>query len=219
MTLLSTVARKRPAELEGRYDLRGSYQMSIPTGAITVIAAGTTTAGHLFSFRWGSTTATKAFIKYIGAKFIATTAYTTAQETAVDLFIARGYTASHSAATAVDTGGTITSTGELMTSQAVSLVTSCRVASTVALTAGTHTLDANPLSSLNGFTGAVGDTIPRSTSGSFDGYGALFNARRDESPIVLSQDEGFVLINGPVMGAVGVGKWRFLVQWDEGTPS
>ncbi len=213
---ISTSERRRPAELAGRYVLRGQYRMCVSTGAVTVIAAKTGTAGFLFAFRWGSSTGVKAFVRYVGARFILTTGYTAAQETGCDLIMLRAYTASHGGGTAIDTGGTVTSTGELMTSQLVSLVTSARVASTTALTGSTFTIDANPMSIVSDWSSAAGDTIPRSASEAHR-PAVLWDARADESPLVLAQDEGFAIRNQIVMGAVGVGRWDFTIEWDEGT--
>ena len=39
-----------------------------------------------------------------------------------------------------------------------------------------------------------------------------------ESPIILSANEGIILRNAVLMGAVGVGRWQFGVKWDEFTP-
>ena len=35
------------------------------------------------------------------------------------------------------------------------------------------------------------------------------------APIILAQNEGLVLRNTVLMGAVGVGTWVFQVEWDE----
>lgn len=205
-------------ELEGRYNIRGTYRMCVPTGAVTTIAAGTSTAGHLFAFRWGNTAGHHAYIRFIGARFILTTAYGAAQETGCDLVVARGYTASHTAQTAVDTGGTVADTGKLIQQANTSLVTSCRVAGTAALTAGTHTFDANRLGTLSEWTAAVGATVPSTAAGIASYPGVLFDAGRCGAPLVLAQDEGFVIRNLILMGATGVGRWDFTVEWDEGTP-
>jgi hypothetical protein len=212
--------RIRNANLDGDYALRGVYRLSASSGAVTTIAAATATAGHLFAFRWTDTTL-KAYIRYIGARFILTTAYSAAQETGCDLIMARAYSASHTSGTAIDTGGTVTGSGKYQTSQLASLVADCRIATTAALTAGTHTLDANPIASLTDWSGAVGDTIPRSTSGAMSGPGALWDARdyRFHTPLELAANEGFVIRNKILMGASGVGRWDFTVIWDEGTPN
>lgn len=205
------------------YDLRGKFHLVKSTGAVTVIAAGTATAGHIFSFRWSSATSARCFLRYVGARFTTTTAYTTPQETGVDMYIARAYTASHSAATAIDLGSTVANTNNLMASLNDSLIVAnaCRIASTVALTAGTHTLDPNPVGILSAWAGGtIGDTVPLAATPQGGGFGTVWDARApDADPIVFAQDEGFVLRNTIVMGAVGVGRWDFCVKWDEGTPA
>ena len=212
----------RHSELAGNYNVRGSYRLVCSTGAVTLIATRTTPAGFLFTQRWSSTTTANAFIKYVGARFILATAYTTAQETGCDLIIARSYTASCTAATAVDVGSTIANTGNLVAAQPTSLIVAnaTRVASTVEITAGTHTLDANPIGFLSAWSAGIGDQVPLAASQSGKFFGTLFDAResRHEAPIVLAQDEGYMIRNSLLMGAVGVGHWEFCVEWDEGTP-
>src|ERR1051325_9346789 len=106
----------RNATLHGDYALRGVYRLSASSGAVTTIAAATATAGHLFAFRWTDTTL-KAYIHYIRARFILTSAYRAAQEAGCDLIMARTYSASPTSGTAIDTGGTVTGSGKYQTSQ------------------------------------------------------------------------------------------------------
>ena len=209
--------RRRHPELESRYNPRGSYRINVSTGSVTTVAARTTTAGHLFAFRWADTSGAHCYVRKISARFTLTTAYGTAQETGCDLIVARSYTASHSGGTAVDTGSTITGTGKLLSHMPTSLMGTAglvNVANTGALTAGTQTLDANPLACTSGWSSAIGAQVV-----DVDGGGRLlYDARRDESPLVLAQDEGFVIRNLILMGASGVGRWDFGVEWDEGVP-
>lgn len=217
------VSRYRAKELDGEYALRGSYRLAVSSGAVTIIAARTASAGQLFAFRWSSSSAVRCFLKYVGAKFTLATAYTTAQETGCDMILARAFTASASGGTAVDTGSTVAGTGKLMSGFPTSLMgvaSLVSVASTAALTAGTHTLDANPVAVRSDWSGAIGATVPASGSGVGSGYASLWDARATgDAPIVFAQDEGFVLRNLVLMGATGVGRWDFLVEWDEGTPN
>ena len=215
------IAKNRLPQYSGGYDLRGSYRLVCSTGAVTVVAARTATAGFLFTMRWSSATSVKQFIKYVGAKFTLTTAYGTAQETGCDLIVARSYTASASGGTAVDVGSTVANTGNLWAAQPTSLIAAnaTRVGTTDAFTAGTQTLDANPLGILSGWSAAIGDTVPDATSGAKEEYGTLFDARGpDVAPLMLTTDEGIVVRNLILMGATGVGRWDFIVEWDEGTP-
>lgn len=218
----NVISYNRPKVFDGKYDSRGSYILACSTGLVTTVAAATSTAGFLFTMRWSSTTSTKMILKRVGARFTCTTAYGTAQRTGVDMILARSYSANASGGTAVDVGSTVADTGNLLTGQATSLIVAnaTRVATTDAFTAGTQTLDANPVGVLIDWTGAIGDQVPRSTSGAAGDFGWLWDCNRSshKAPIVLGTDEGFVIRNKVLMGATGVGVWDFLVEWDEGTP-
>jgi hypothetical protein len=221
----TNIIRPTRSDMAGNYELRGSYRLVASTGAITTVAARTSTAGHIFSFRWApaSLTTYNAYIRYVGARFVLTTAYSTDQETGVDLIVARAYTASHTGATAIDLGSTVTNTNKFATAEGTSLAGvagHCRIGDTGALTAGTQVLDANPIGLLSDFSTTIGDTVPLATSGG--GYGTLWDARPGTpgfgQPLVLADDEGFVLRNTILMGTAGVGTWTFVVEWDEGKP-
>jgi hypothetical protein len=207
-------------DMAGRYAHRGSYRLVASTGAVTTIAARTATAGFLFTMRNPTSSAAALYVKRVGARFIATTAYGTAQETGVDMILARSYTASATGGTAVDVGSTVANTGNLAASFSTSVITAncTRVADTGALTAGTQTLDANPFGIVSGWTTGIGIMVPEATSGAASGFADLWNYRKSEHgmPIKLVADEGFVIRNLILMGATGVGRWDFLVEWDEG---
>jgi hypothetical protein len=211
-----------PKELSGRYDLKCSGRLVASTGSVTVVAARTATAGFLFTCRWSSSTSTKMFLKYVGAKFTLTTAYGTAQETGCDLILARTYSASCTGGTAIDMGSTVADTGQLQTSMGTSLIAAnaTRIATTDAFTAGTHTLDANPIGILSGWSAAIGDTVPDVTSGAREKFGTLWDYRESahRAPIMFTTDEGFMIRNAILMGATGVGRWDFCMEWDEGVP-
>ncbi|MBP9863252.1 MAG: hypothetical protein KBD62_35230 [Kofleriaceae bacterium] len=217
---MTAIAINRPKLLDGKYSVTGSYRLTCSSGAVTTIAARTATAGQLLNFRFPVASPAKAFIKYIGARFILTTAYGTAQETGCDLILAHAFTVNGTDGTAVDVGSTVANTGKLLTGFATSGITAgcVRVADTAAITAGTHTLDANPFATLSDWSGAIGATVPTTSSGSRSGYGTLYDYRASahEAPIVLGADEGFVIRNLILMGATGVGRWDFCVEWDEG---
>ncbi len=205
--------RIRPVEAVGNVSkLHGEYRMAATSGLATVLAAGTTTAGFLFCMRNPSTTK-KVVLRYLQGGFITTTGFTTVQPIGMDLIVARAFTASCTGGTAIDMGSTLTNSGKLNTNQATSLFTAntCRVASTTALVAGTHVLDASPLAL---------KTDVGSASIAVQANFPLFDARDDgsstiRSPIVLAQDEGIIVRNTILMGAVGVGYFTFNVEWDE----
>jgi len=201
----------------------GSFQMCIPTGLATTIAAGDfTNAGQLFNFRWDSATL-NAYVRYIGARFVTTTAFGAAQVVGCGLALASAFTVNGSNGTAVDCGTTKAATGKLRNVFAKSaiLAGSVRVADASAITAGTHTLHANYFSTYLGWSGAAGATIPAAGE-SPTGYAALFDGMNPSSPnydsaLVFTEDSGFVINNLVLMGAAGVGYWHFKVIWDEGT--
>lgn len=214
-----SISKNRPHALREDYAFSGSYRLVCSTGAVTVLAAATATAGQLFNFRNPSATV-KCFIRYVGAKFILTTAYGTAQETGIDMILAHSFTVNGTNGTAIDVGSTVAATGKLSSADCATsaLTAGCvRTATASTITAGTHTLDANPIGTLNDWSGAIGATVPTTSSGAAGQFGTLFSARgREEMPIVLGQNQGFLLRNTVLMGATGVGRWDFCVEWDEG---
>ena len=199
-------------------DRLGSYRISASTGAVTLIAARTATAGQLLNIRRSSSATTLFSVKHVSAKFMLTTAYTAAQETGCDLIVARSFSASGTDGTAIDLGSTVANTGKLLAGFPTSILGATagttRVATAAAITAGTHTLDANPISVLSGWSTGVGDTVPDSASGASDGYGVLYDASRS-GPLFLAANEGLIIRNLVLMGAAGVGRWDFIVEWDE----
>src|SRR5687767_8153030 len=105
--------RQKIAERATLYNAVGSFQMTIPTGAVAGIAAGDfTNAGQLFNFRRDSETR-NAYVHYLGAKFITTTAFTTAQEVGCGLVLASAFTVDGTNGTAVDCGSTVVATGKV----------------------------------------------------------------------------------------------------------
>jgi hypothetical protein len=175
-------------------DVLGCSQVNMRTSTYSGLSAGT----PLLSIRWGDA-AHLMVINHIRVNVITTVAATTAGQAEREIIIARSFTAS-------DTGGTaITLTGnnqKMRTSFSTSLVTDMRVGTTI--TAGTRTLDANPVASaiawlpLN-MTGVdVGCTGASATSAAWScvssaGYIDLVNAGNgSDYPIVLAQNEGLI---------------------------
>jgi hypothetical protein len=158
------------------YTLRGRYRNVVRSGAITGVAAHTATAGHIACWRWDDTTVTGllGFVRYVGVKFMLTTAFGTDQEMGFGM----------------------------------------RIADTGALTAGTHTLDANPVAVQSFFAETVGDEFPSWESG--NGYATLWDSRESGDHLEFDNDEGFIISNEVAMGATGVGNFLLCVDWDEG---
>lgn len=188
-----------------KYDITGSYKQTVTTGAITLIAAATATAGHVLALR-NPTSATRTIrLRSLEIDFLLTTAFTAAQRVGFDVVIARSYTAAHTAQTALDfTGNTGKKVGGTGGYDPATLTG--RIAGTGALTAGTHTLDTNPIAAASVWCGAVGASLNRY----YD-----FSAT-EPGGIMLRTDEGIVARNSVLMGAAGVGLIHATVEWDEG---
>lgn len=189
--VLSAVATAaRPTQTEGflvakSVDLKGSTRVtSLPLDSLGVYSVAgdvsytaTTQNGAIYSFRWGSSTKFAVILRV--RVMVLSTAFTTAGVVERQMIMARSFTAS-------DTGGTaFTLTGNNQkhrTSMDTSVVTDMRIGGF--LSAGTRTLDAQPVATVSGWMAAVGTVIPMTT---------LYDYKETEYPIVLAQDEGFII--------------------------
>lgn len=180
-------------------NLLGSYRQTFTTGLVTTVAAGTATAGHILALR-SATTDKAVLLRSLEVEFVLTTAFGAAQRVGFDVQIARTYSAAHTGATALTVTGGKTNAG------AATPIMAGRIADTGALTAGTHTFDANPIAKGYLYASAIGALLgPRF----YD-----FTACRDGG-ILLQTQEGVVVRNLILMGATGVGEWAFTAEWDE----
>lgn len=183
----------------------GRYRIGMRSGLITTIAAHTATAGHLFVFRWGSATKT-ALVDKIRLQLATVTDFTTLQQFAVGCRMARSYTASHAGGTAATLTG---DNCKLRSTYATTGTTDARMATTAELTAGTHVIDTQPilvLSTSAPSAGATTDQVP---------WANEFNGASCGGPIVLAQDQGFVVSNETLMGAAGTAILAVELEWRE----
>lgn len=180
------------------YGSLGIYKLGANNGA-SAMAAGLAAAAPIFSFR-NSTTNVYAIKKVYFAMNSGTTAFT-AGEATFNLFAARSFSAS-------DTGGTsvlpTSNSNKLRTSMATTGAASILISATATLTAGTRTLDGQPLASLVAPIAATTWTqfVPQNT--------VLLDQRVGEHPLILAQNEGFVI--QATVPATGV--WFFAVNLD-----
>lgn len=188
-------------------DALGHYRLSATTGLLTVVAAGTATVGHLFTFR-NSHASTLIVPVYISVKWNTIAGFTAAQEVGFDVLIARNYTTSHTGGTAVSAAGA----GGLKkrTGYPTSVLGDARIGTTGALTAGTHTLDAQAMMQNQFAELAAGAAIPK---GRFESVWDMTNS--GDSPLVLAQNEGIVVRNSILMGAGGTARMTVEVAWFE----
>ncbi len=191
-----------------RYTLRpndigalGSYRVAVFSGLTTGLAAG----APVFAFRWADATRL-ALMRFVAVRAQVVTGFTAAQQLSADIVIARSFTVSDTAGTAIVLG-----TGnKKRASMGNSLVTDLRIATAAALTAGTRTLDANPFTSCMTLELAAAATVPRAS------MAAIVDARdQSDYPIVLVANEGFVVRNLVALGAGGTVAWSVECAWDE----
>ena len=159
------------------------------SGSLTGPAANTA----LFSFR--NLSANPVLVRRVGCGFLTTTAFTAAQEVAFGLKVARAFTASDTAGTALALTG---SNAKHRTSLATLSSIDCRICAAANLTAGTKTLDSNNLGIAGGWSGAVGVTVQPSLNN-------LFAHDPEDYPLVLAQNEGLNIMNLVAFGAAGIG--------------
>jgi hypothetical protein len=178
-----------------------AYRLGLTTGLITILNA----ADPVFSMQWTSLTH-RFILQELNMVFVVTTAFTTAQDISFGAYVARSFTG-------VDSGGTaITLTlnaGKQDTSFSTTRVGDMRIATTIALTAGTRTVDTYPFLIR---TGVFGNAIGNS---SVDTTPWLIGVDNATNPLILRTNEGFIIAPMVTMGAVGVGHLYVQLAWTE----
>ena len=166
----------------------GHYRLSMASGTI---AAALAANGELFQFRWTDATRLAVIHKIMisaGANVAATVAGLVTLEAAV----ARSFTAAGTG------GATATLTGnnqKTRTSMGTTLLGEARMATTAALGAGTKTLDSQGIGNVTfGIgTGAITTAVNLNLLDKID---LLEMDANQAHPLVLAQNEGFVIKNG-----------------------
>lgn len=200
----------------------GCYQVNGRTNTYAALSAG----APLVSFRWGDTSHI-AILNHVKVQVIATVAATVAGQAEREIIRATGWTAS-------DTGGTaltpLGNSNKMRSTQPNSLLTDLRVFGGT-ITAGTRTLDANPMASAVAWlplnmtgvdigcsgaapTGAVWSCV------SSQGYIDLLNsANGQDFPPTLGTNEGFIIrIGKDAMPTSAVQQTYFTISWCEANP-
>lgn len=183
----------------------GGYRLDAETGAIAATLAANS---PLFSFRWGDATRL-AIIEHISVSVAVSAAITTAVAMSLEAIIARGFTASDSAGTQIVFTNNSGKSNADKTSMGGTLVTDVRIAATGTLTAGTRTLDNNGFGGVNFGTGTAVGTTPLAK---VDLYRA---SAPDGYPIILAQNEGFIIRNPDAGPATGTFKIMVSIGWTE----
>lgn len=190
----------------------GHYHLAMTSGTL---AAALAANGQVFSFRWGHAT-NLCVITDIRCLFTTLTPFTAATLTdfGFDAFTARSFTVS-------PTGGTLatltTNSMKKRTSFATTSLTAAMISTTAALTAGTQTLDAQPFANSSGRPNLTNAAAGTEQGNPGDPPLLEFRPEPGEHPLVLAQNEGFVIRNRTVWPAAGTGTVHVRVAWTECT--
>lgn len=201
-------ASLRPSELGAR----GSYRLAWESG---VMAAGLAGNAEIFQARWVDATR-DALIRRVELN---ASRNTTAFATGVASFrlnVARSWS--------VDGGGgtpvvfSTNNTNKKRTDHPLSLFTDTGVrgSATAALTAGTKTLDTNPIGALNAFISTGATSVP-DTFILPPGSMLYQRVHPDEYPVLLEASEGLVV--RATVPATGTWQFSLVLEWDELDPA
>jgi len=196
-----------PQDLISPIGAAGHYALAIQTGAI---AAGAAADAEVLQFRWASTSRLAVIHKIAVTGMRASTAFA-AGSIDIKATIARAWTAAGTGGTAL----TLTSDQNGLRASYEDSVASVRIATTAALGAGTKTLGTYDIGQITTHSsGGTGSATPIIGS-IFLPKVELFDsqAERGGSPLVLANEEGFV-IRATVPGT---GVWNLGVEviWAE----
>lgn len=176
------------------HGVHGQYGVSVASGLMASLAG----AAPVFSLRW--TDSAKFFVLLqFKAAYQTITAFSSANEIGSELVVARSFTASDTAGTALTLSG---DNAKKRTNMPTTLVGDARIATTAALTAGTRTLDTQGIAS-------VVNMSPLAQTG------LVYTTAQQEHPVILAQNEGLVLRNLIAFGASGTVRLHVLIQWAE----
>lgn len=183
------------------WETRRYYKVSFGS---STIAANIGSNQPVLSFRWSSSTET-AVIHHLEISLNTVAAMSAAYNQLTKLYIARSFSASDSGGTAVTPAA-----GKQMLSvdYGNSAAGDVRHSSTGALTAGTRTLDTQPMWQRY-------FPMPATAAALVESNVAIYNWREDGHGIHLSQNEGIVLVTS---NADASGTWQLQgsIVWSEG---
>lgn len=187
----------------------GAFRASLPSGTM---AAAIAANSEIFQFRYVTGASRFCLVHGISISAGANVAATAAAITSLRATVARGWTAAGSGGTRFNLTG---NNQKLDTRHTTSEVSDIGISTTAALTAGTKTLDAQDIGSvaLGIMTGAITTVVvanlcPKTNLIGEFGGGLAY-------PLVLSNQEGFVIRTGIIFPA-GM-TWNFTVDvaWSE----
>jgi hypothetical protein len=179
----------------------GAYSLAVDNGA-TGMTAALAANSPIFSWRWGNSNI--AMLRSVRMGMGATTAFANGRMS-FDMFVARAFSASDTGGTAV--AFTASKSNAKRTSMGATLLTDARISATGTLTAGTRTLDTNPVGKIHGVSGTTAAQIIT------PGTVLWQRDSSDEYPLIFAQNEGFVI--QATVPATGVWFFSVAVEWME----
>ena len=189
------------------YGALGFYRLSMASGTM---AAALAANAEIFQFRWPDATRL-AMVTRIAISAGANVAATAAALLSFRVTAARSWTAAGSGGTRANLTG---NNAKLRTSMGTSLVNDAGIATTAGLTAGTKTLDTQDLGGVEfGIgTGAITVALPLT----FLPLTELLNIdASNDHPLILAQNEGFVIRSGIIFPAAMTWAFTVNVSWAE----
>jgi hypothetical protein len=190
-------ATMRPVD----YGSLGAYSACHLSGTM---AAGLAANSEIFQFRWTDATRFALITQVMLCGMAGSATAFAAGFAKIDCLVARGWTADGSGGTAMTLTG---NNQKLRTPMGTTLVGAIRGSSTAALTAGTKTLDSQPIGLMTWSIGTAANVI-------YVGQVQLFDGASSH-PIVLAQNEGIVC--RATVPATGTWQFGLAVQWVEVT--
>ncbi len=191
------------------YGSLGYYRMVARSGAITATLGANS---DLFAAQWTSSS-DFAIIHSISVSAYVVSTITSAVTFNLAAFVARSFSVADSSGTAVTLTG---NNQKLRTSMGTSLFGDMRIASTAGLSAGTRTLDANPIGTVQGFAASgSGNVGSQFFTGPPTPAPLYVRDNDDQHPVVLAQNEG-IIIQNPLAGpATGTFTIVVTMEWGE----
>jgi hypothetical protein len=191
----------------GRMNNAAFYALCANSSTLTTIAAGTSSAGHLFAARYnpsGAGANKKFHVTSLRFFWQTIAGFTSAQELAFSAYKLTGYSAAH-------TGGSAVTPLALSSAYGASQLTA-RMASNAELTAGTQTIGSQLAR------GSFSELAALSTSmkGFIDEQLPVFSDRHPV--IVLDANEGILVRNEILQGAGGTGRLTVTLAGYERVP-
>ncbi len=205
-----------PASLAGT--ITGYYRVSAVTGLLTGLAAN----NPICSIRWGGATQVRPLIMNLTITATSVTPFTVAQEIGIAAYMARSWSAA-------DTGGTaltLTAPNNLFNSiSGVAPTCTILAATTGTLTAGTRTLDANPVlygvgsQPLAAAAAGVAVATDQFTMSTADAQAPiLFQSAAIPQAGTARGPEGIVVVSPIALGAGGTMRAVIDLEWWEFDP-